>query len=187
MKNETTACLFSVSATTINSVVSFASALVLLLLLRRDMHFYFLVEVLLLLVIFFVGSAAAAGACAAYNISTETERCNGYCFFLLRFCPIHCDAWDVYCCYCSWLLLFLSFRLRCFGYGCWLGCCWDGINAGQIHKGCTPAASATTKGDIYVPGTYTKFSFSFSVWWDIPTSVFFHSRAFCFRVNRLHN
>ena len=92
MKNETTACLFSVSATTINSVVSFASALVLLLLLRRDMHFYFLVEVLLLLVIFFAGSAAAAGACAAYNISTETERCNGYCFFLLHFCPLHCDA-----------------------------------------------------------------------------------------------
>ena len=27
----------------------------------------------------------------------------------------------------------------------------------------TPAASATTKGDIYVPGTYTKFSFPFSV------------------------
>ena len=27
----------------------------------------------------------------------------------------------------------------------------------------TPAASATTKGDIYVPGTCTKFSFSFSV------------------------
>ena len=27
----------------------------------------------------------------------------------------------------------------------------------------TPAASATTKGDIYVPGTYTKFSFSFFV------------------------
>ena len=26
-----------------------------------------------------------------------------------------------------------------------------------------PATSATTKGDIYVPGTYTKFSFSFSV------------------------
>ena len=27
----------------------------------------------------------------------------------------------------------------------------------------TPAARATTKGDIYVPGSYTKFSFSFSV------------------------
>ena len=36
-------------------------------------------------------------------------------------------------------------------------------HAGKIHKGCTPAASATTKGDIYVPGTCTKFSFSFSV------------------------
>ena len=161
MKNETTACFFSVSATTINTVVSFASVLMLLLLLRRDMHFYFLVEVLLLPIIFFVGCAAAAGACAAYNISTEAERCNGYCFFLLRFCPLHCDAWDVYCCYCSWLLLFLSFRRRCFGYGCWLRSCWDGINAGQIHKGCTPAASATRKGDIYVPGTYTKFLFLF--------------------------
>ena len=48
---------------------------------------------LLLLIIFFVGcAAAAAGACAAYNISTEAERGTGYCFFLLRFCPLDCDA-----------------------------------------------------------------------------------------------
>ena len=58
------------------------------------MHFYFLVEVLLLLlIVFLVGCAtAAAGACAAYNISTEAERGTGYCFFLLRFCPLDCDA-----------------------------------------------------------------------------------------------
>ena len=100
-------------------LISFASILLLLLLLRRDMHFCFLVEVLLLLIIFLVGCAAAAGgACSAYNISTEAERGTGYCFFLLRFCPLHCDTSDVYCCCCSWLLLFLSFRLRCFGYGC---------------------------------------------------------------------
>ena len=102
-------------------LLSFASILLLLLLLRRDMHFCFLVEVLLLLIIFLVGCAAAAGgagACVAYNISTEAERGTGYCFFLLRFCRLHCDASDVYCCCCSWLLLFLSFRLRCFGYGC---------------------------------------------------------------------
>ena len=68
---------------------------------------------------FLVGCAdAAAGACAAYNISTEAERGTGYCFLLLRFCPLHCDASDVYCCCCYWLLLFLSFRLRCFGCGC---------------------------------------------------------------------
>ena len=31
---------------------------------------------------------------------------------------------------------------------------------------------------IYVPGTYTNiFKKWFSVWWDIPTSAFFHSRA----------
>ena len=85
----------------------------MLLLLRRDMHFYFLVEVLLLLIIFPVGcAAAAAGACAAYNISTESERGTGYCFFLLRFCRLHCDASDVYFCCWSWQLLFLSFRLR---------------------------------------------------------------------------
>ena len=47
-------------------------------------------------------------AAAAHNISTEAER----------------DAWDVYCC-CFWLLLFLSCRLRCFGYGCWLCCCLE--------------------------------------------------------------
>ena len=35
------------------------------------------------------------------------------------------------------------------------------LSAGKVRV--TPAASATTKGDIYVPGTYTKFSFSFSV------------------------
>ena len=162
---------FSVSATT--TAVSFASILWLLLLLRRDMHFCFLVVVLLLLIIFLVGCAAAAsGTCAAYKISTEAERGTGYCFFFLRYCPLQCDALHVYCCCCSWLLLFLSFRPRCFG---WL----------EIYKGCTPAASATTKRDINVPGTYTNFSFSFSVWWDIPTSAFFHSRAFCLHVNRL--
>ena len=109
MKNETPASPFSVSATT---TVSFASVL-LLLLLRRDTHFYFLSEVVVLRIIFLAGcdAAAAAGACAAYNISTEAERGTGYCFFLLRFCPLHCDASDVYCCFCSWLLLFLSFNL----------------------------------------------------------------------------
>ena len=59
------------------------------------MHFDFLVEVLLLmlLIMVFVGCAtAAAGACAAYNISTQAERGTGYCFFLLHFCPLHCDA-----------------------------------------------------------------------------------------------
>ena len=104
------------SATT--TVVSFASMLLLLLLLRRDMHFYFLVDVLLLLIVFLVGCPAAAGACAAYNISTEAERGSGYCFFLLRFCRLHCDASNVYCFCCSWLLLFLSVRLRYSGYGC---------------------------------------------------------------------
>ena len=67
------------------------------------MHFYFLFEVLLLLIIFLVGCAdAAAGACAAFSI-TEAERGTGYCFFLLRFCSLHCDASDVYL-----LLLFLA-------------------------------------------------------------------------------
>ena len=40
----------------------------------------------------------------AYNISTEAERGTGYCFILLRFCPLHCDASDVDCCCCSRLL-----------------------------------------------------------------------------------
>ena len=101
--------LREVPATT--TAVSFASVLLLLLVLRRYMHFYFLVEVLLLLIIFLVGCAAAAAACAAYNISTEAERGTGDCLFLLRFCHLHCNASDVYCCCCSWLLLFLSFRL----------------------------------------------------------------------------
>ena len=95
------------------------SILLLLLLLRRDMHFHFLFEVLLLPIIFLVGcSDPAAGACAAYNVSTKPERCTDYRFFHLRCCPLYCDASDAYCCCCSWLLLFLSFRLRCFGYDC---------------------------------------------------------------------
>ena len=54
---------------------------------------FFLVEVLLLLIILLVGcAAAAAGACAAYSISTKAERGTGYCFFLLSFCPLDCDA-----------------------------------------------------------------------------------------------
>ena len=86
------------------TAVSLASILLLLLLLRRDMHFCFLVEVLLLPIGFFVGcNAAASGACAAYNIHTEAERGTGYCFFLRRFCPLHCDASDV-----SWCCRFLA-------------------------------------------------------------------------------
>ena len=120
-------------------LLSFASILLLLPLLRRDIHFCFLVEVLLLLIIFLVGcAAAAAGACAAYNISTQAGVGTVSCFFL-RFCRWHCDASDVYRCRCSWLLLFLPFRLRYFGYGCWLRCCWDGMHAGKIQNGCTPA------------------------------------------------
>ena len=109
--------LFSVSA--ITNVASVASILLLLLLLRKDMHFYFLVGVLQMLIIFLVVcAAAAAGACAADNISPEAEKGAGYCFLPPRFCPLHCDASDVYCCCCSLLLLFMPFRLRCFGYRC---------------------------------------------------------------------
>ena len=106
---------FSVSATTtFLCVYSIAVAAI-----KKGYAFLFWVEVLLLLIIFLVGCAAAAvGACAAYNISTEAERGTGYCLFLLRFCPLHCDASDVYCCCCSWLLPFLPFRLRYSGYGC---------------------------------------------------------------------
>ena len=107
---------FSVSAsTTFICVYSIAVAAVE----EGYICIFFLVEVLLLLIIFLVGcaAAAAAAACAAYNISTEAETGTGYCFFLLRFGRLHCDASDVYCC-CSWLLLFLSFRLRYSGYGC---------------------------------------------------------------------
>ena len=108
--------LFSVSA--ITNAVSVASILLLLLLLRKDMHFFLLVEVLPVLFICPVGcAAAAAGVCAAYIISTEAERVTGYRFFLPRFIPLHCDASDVYCCCCSWLPLYTSFRLLCSGYG----------------------------------------------------------------------
>ena len=90
---------FAVSATTtFLCVYSIAVAAA-----EKGYVFLFLVEVLLLLIFFLVGCAAAAGACAAYNISTEAERGTGYCFFLLRFCRLRCDASDVYL-----LLLFLA-------------------------------------------------------------------------------
>ena len=99
----TTVSFFSVSVTT--TAVSFGSIILLSLMLRsKGYAFFILVEVLLLLIIFLVGCAAdagAAGACAAYNISTEAERGTGYCFFLQRCCPLHCDASDAYCCCCS--------------------------------------------------------------------------------------
>ena len=57
---------------------------------EKGYAFSFLFEVLLLPIIFLVGrSDPAAGACAAYNISIEAERCTGYCFFPLRFCVLH--------------------------------------------------------------------------------------------------
>ena len=109
--------LFSVCD--IANAVSVASILLLLLLLRKDVHFYFLVEALRLPIVCLSRCAAAAGgACVAYNICTEAERGAGYCFLPPRFCPLHCDASDVYCCCCSLLLLFMPFRLRCFGYRC---------------------------------------------------------------------
>ena len=46
---------------------------------------------------------------SAYNISTEAERCR------ILFPPS----------------TFLSFGLRCFGYGWWLRCCWNGMHAGK--------------------------------------------------------
>ena len=99
-----TGCMLEKYLTSPLLLLSFASSLLLLLLLRRDtgMHFCFLVEVLLLLIILLVGcAAAAAGACAAYNIRTEAERGTGYCFLILRFYHLHCDASDVFCCCCS--------------------------------------------------------------------------------------
>ena len=125
------------------------------------MHFCFFVEVLLLLIIFLVGCAAAAdGACAAYNISTEAERGTGYCFFfyvsvvytaMLRtstaavvlgcfyFCPLDCDI-PVMVVDCA------AVEAGCMKNTKWLHTC-----------------RATTKGDIYAPGTYKKNSLSFSV------------------------
>ena len=41
----------------------------------------------------FLGLGAAAAA--AHKISTKAERGAVYCFFLLRFCPLHCDASDI--------------------------------------------------------------------------------------------
>ena len=108
--------LLSVSA--ITNVVSVASTLSMLLLLRKDMHFYFLMEVRRLLIIFQVGCAvAAAGAYATDNTSTVAERGAGYCFLIPPVGPSHCDASDVNCCCCTWVLLFMPFSLLCFGYG----------------------------------------------------------------------
>ena len=112
-----TGCMLEKYVTSPLLLLSFASTAVAAV--EKGYEFSFLVEVLLLLlIIFLLGCATAAGACAAYNISTEAERGTGYCFFLLRFCRIHCDASDVYFCCCSWLLTVMSFRLQYSGYGC---------------------------------------------------------------------
>ena len=127
---------FSVSATT--TAVTFASILLLLLLLRRDKHFSFVRGAADNH--FLVGCAdAAAGACATYNISTEAERGAGYCFFYVS--ALYTAIFRL------WLLTALLLRRD----ACWKNTKW-------LHT-----CSATRKGDIYVPGTYTKFSFSFSV------------------------
>ena len=64
-----------------------------------------------------------------------------------------------------------AFVLGCF-HLCPLGCDIPVmvVDCTAVETGCMLAntkclhtCSATTKGDIYVPGTYTKFSFSFSV------------------------
>ena len=95
--------LFSVSAITYAVSVAFSIAIATV---EKGYAFFFLVGVLRPLIICLVGcAAAAAGVCAAYNITTEEEKGTGYCFFLPRFCPLHCDASDVFCCCCSWLLL----------------------------------------------------------------------------------
>ena len=76
---------------------------------------------LLLLIIFLVGCAAAAGAagaCAAYNISTEAERGTGYCFFLLRCGPLHCDLRTPIAAVVLDCFYFCLLKLRCFGYVC---------------------------------------------------------------------
>ena len=58
-----------------------------------------------------------------------------------------------------------------------------------IKKGCTPAASATTKrGYQYIRTSYVYkiLFFIFRLMRYTVVCFFFHSRAFCFRVNRLH-
>ena len=83
--------------------------------------YIFLIEVLPLLIIFLVGCAAAAGAagaCAAYNISTEAERGTGYCFFLLRCGPLHCDLRTPIAAVVLDCFYFCLLKLRCFGYVC---------------------------------------------------------------------
>ena len=86
-----TGCMLEKYVTSPLLLLSFASTAVAAV--GKGYEFSFLVEVLLLLlIIFLLGCATAAGACAAYNISTEAERGTGYCFFLLRFCRLHCAA-----------------------------------------------------------------------------------------------
>ena len=51
------------------------------------------------------------------------------------------------------------------------------MHAGKVHEGCTPTASATTKGDIYVPLTYTNVS-------DVPRFDEIYRRLLFFNLGR---
>ena len=144
----------------------------------------------MLLIIFLVGcDAAAAGACAAYNISTEAERGTGYCFFLLRFCPLHCDASDVYCCFCSWLLLFLSFNLD-YNASVMVVDCAAVETRCMLEKYIKVAhlLRVLQQKEIYTYLVHIQnFLFHFPFDEIYQRLLFFHSRTFCFRVNRLYN
>ena len=133
---------------------------------EKGYAFLCFVEVLLLLIIFLVGCAAAAGgACAAYNISTEAER----------EVPATVSSFYVSVVYTAMLRTsFADVVLGCF-YFCPLDCDIPVIvvDCAAVETGCMlekykmvahlQSCSATTKGDIYVPDTYTKVSLAFSV------------------------
>ena len=86
---------------------------------------------------FFFGRGAAA-----YNISTEAERGTGYCFFLLRFCPLHYDA-SVMVVDCA------AVETRCM--------LEKYIKVAHLLRVLQQKGIYT----YYVPGTYTKFLFHF--------------------------
>ena len=98
-----TGCMLEKYVTSPLLLLSFASIAVAAV--EKGYAFLFLVEVLLLLLIILLAALLLLLVLVMLTTSVLKQRGTGYCFFLLHLCPLHCDASDVYCCCCSWLLL----------------------------------------------------------------------------------
>ena len=107
------------------------------------------------------------GAAAANHFSCWLRWCCCWCLcclqhqywsrerYRLLILPLTFLSFTLRCCGRLLLLLFLAasisviYRLRCFGYGFWLRCCWDGMHAGKIRQAFFSVSATTTFLYVY--------------------------------------